>query len=133
MQQSSSVPGATLAPASMRTGLERASQAVLNQQWSIALSYLSEEGPVTTFPEYYALKALVLQQSQQWRPALALYEQLLLIEPSQPVWNLSAGIASQQLGFLESSQQYFKRASQQQNKLPLTSQQFLARQLASNN
>lgn len=109
--------------------MEQAAAAVAQQQWTEALYLLTTEAAVADYPPLFALKAAVLQQLQQWSAALALYQQLLVLEPLQPGWNLAAGISAQQLQQSALAQQYFQTAWLGRQQLPQASQQFLQQQL----
>lgn len=109
--------------------MEQAATAIAQQRWEEALYLLETDAAVADYPPLFALKAAVLQQLQQWSAALALYQQLLLQEPQQASWNLSAGIAAQQLQQTALATQYFQVAWQGRQQLSQASQQFLQQQL----
>lgn len=105
-------------------------KAAAAQQWQQALAYLTAEQPVATFPAYFALKAAVLQQQAEWSAALALYQQLLQLEPNHAGWNLAAGISAQQLSANALAQRFYAVAWQQRTQLPAASQAYLQQQLS---
>ncbi|GGW48633.1 hypothetical protein GCM10008111_00370 [Alishewanella tabrizica] len=109
--------------------MEQAASAIAQQRWEEALYLLETDAAVADYPPLFALKAAVLQQLQQWSAALALYQQLLLQEPQHASWNLSAGIAAQQLQQTGLANQYFQVAWLGRQNLSQASQQFLQQQL----
>lgn len=119
------------APASvLQQEFDLAVKAAAAQQWQQALEYLTAEQPVATFPAYFALKAAVLQQQAEWSAALALYQQLLQLEPNHAGWNLAAGISAQQLSANVLAQRFYAIAWQHRTQLPAASQAYLQQQLS---
>ncbi|MBX9753254.1 MAG: tetratricopeptide repeat protein [Pseudomonadaceae bacterium] len=76
-----------LARAQLQTGAMPAAVATLQQN----------SPPLATDPGYHALLAASYQQTQQWQPSAALYQQLVNLRPSQATWQLGLAIALEQL------------------------------------
>lgn len=116
-------------PSYLEQQMSQAAALVAAGQLQQALLELNSPVSASEFPEYLALRAAILQQQQDWPAALSLYQQLLMVEPAHPGWNLAAGIAAAQQGQQALARQYYQQAWLQQQRLAPASQQFLQQQL----
>lgn len=81
------------------------------EQPQLALTLLQQAQPqVEGYLEYYQLKAQLAQQLSQWQAMAQSYQALAQAQPTQGRWWLGHGIASQQLGEIDTAVNAFKRA-----------------------
>ncbi|WP_213995024.1 hypothetical protein [Arsukibacterium sp.] len=114
---------------SAEINMQLAQLAVRQGEWQQALTFLADQFELAAEPEYFGLKATVLQQLQQHDAALSLYQRLQQLQPEQGRWSLGAALASEQLGQPLQAHQYYQHAWQYRQALSVSSHNFIQQRL----
>ncbi|MAD77554.1 MAG: hypothetical protein CML20_22765 [Rheinheimera sp.] len=114
---------------SAEINMQLAQLAVRQGQWQQALAFLPDQFELAAEPEYFGMKATVLQQLQQHAAALGWYQRLQQLQPDQGRWSLGAALASEQLGQSAQAHQYYQHAWQYRQALSVSSHNFIQQRL----
>jgi tetratricopeptide (TPR) repeat protein len=114
---------------SAEINMQLAQLAIRQGNWQQALDFLPAEFQLANEPEYFGLKATVLQQLQQFSAAHNWYQRLHQLQPEQGRWSLGAALVSEQLGLAAEAHQYYQRAWQQRQALSASSHDFIQQRL----
>ncbi|MGI5310586.1 hypothetical protein [Rheinheimera sp. WS51] len=106
-----------------------AQQAIEQQQWQLADRYLPATFLLTEQPEYYGLKATVLQQLGEHRAAEQWFSKLITVQPQQAKWWLGAAISFEALGQQQQAYQHYQQALQWGQQLSAASRQYIQQRL----
>lgn len=84
---------------------------IRQQRFDVALSTLNEESPpMANAANYYALKALALQQTEKHPEALSLYRALMQLQPQHGTHYAGAAISAERIGDIQFANQAYGRA-----------------------
>ena len=100
------------------------------QQWQQADTLLPAHYALAQYPEYYGLKATVLQQLADNAAALNWFSQLIVQQPQQARWWLGAAIAYDQSGQTEQAVLHYRQALQWGDSLSADSRNYIQQRLA---
>ena len=100
------------------------------QQWQQADTLLPAHYALAQYPEYYGLKATVLQQLADNAAALNWVSQLIVQQPQQARWWLGAAIAYDQSGQTEQAVLHYRQALQWGDNLSAASRNYIQQRLA---
>lgn len=100
------------------------------QQWQQADALLPAHFALAQYPEYYGLKATVLQQLADNAAALNWFSQLIVQQPQQARWWLGAAIAYDQNGQLDQAVLHYRQALQWGDNLSADSRNYIQQRLA---
>ena len=100
------------------------------QQWQQADTLLPAHYALAQYPEYYGLKATVLQQLADNAAALNWFNQLIVQQPQQARWWLGAAIAYDQSGQTEQAVLHYRQALQWGDNLSADSRNYIQQRLA---
>ncbi|MBU2114323.1 MAG: hypothetical protein KKE94_11215 [Gammaproteobacteria bacterium] len=100
------------------------------QQWQQADELLPAHYALAQYPEYYGLKATVLQQLADNAAALNWFNQLIVQQPQQARWWLGAAIAYDQSGQAEQAVLHYRQALQWGDNLSADSRNYIQQRLA---
>jgi MSHA biogenesis protein MshN len=114
---------------SAEINMQLAQLAIRQGNWQQALDFLPDQFQLANEPEYFGLKATVLQQLQQFSEARNWYQRLHQLQPEQGRWSLGAALVSEQLGLAGEAHQYYQRAWQQRQALSPSSHDFIQQRL----
>lgn len=114
---------------SAEINMQLAQLAVRQGQWQQALAFLPDQFELVAEPEYFGMKATILQQLQQHEAALGWYQRLQQLQPDQGRWSLGAALASEQLGKSAQAHQYYQHAWQYRQALSVSSHNFIQQRL----
>ena len=100
------------------------------QQWQQADTLLPAHYALAQYPEYYGLKATVLQQLADNAAALNWFSQLIVQQPQQARWWLGAAIAYDQRGQRDQAVLHYRQALQWGDNLSADSRNYIQQRLA---
>ncbi|WP_333608363.1 tetratricopeptide repeat protein [Arsukibacterium sp.] len=100
------------------------------QDWLQALAHLPARFELTSHPDYYGLKAAVLQQLGRPADAYFWYRQLHLLQPTQARWSLGAAVVLEQQQQQRAARYYFQQALAQRQNLSVASVDYIQQRLA---
>ena len=101
-----------------------------SQQWQQADALLPAHYALAQYPEYYGLKATVLQQLANNAAALNWFNQLIVQQPQQARWWLGAAIAYDQSGQMDQALLHYRQALQWGDNLSADSRNYIQQRLA---